>query len=281
MSEMVELPLAEITLDADLQPRVEINQQLVEDYVYAIADGRALPPVTVVFDGAKHWLADGYHRWHAHNTLGLAAISADVRNGTALDAVLISLAANAEHGKRREAGDYRKAYDIACRYDLVPPTNSDAVAKLLRCSIRWAEMLTRGAREEERALRALAIRQAQEEGKSNREIAGDLGVSPSTVDRAAAASKTKSAQMTHPAEDPDPYADARKMQSASSLRWHGVLEALRAINAQAGIANGPADRSPGRSCAWGQANRKLSCTQAVSALVMPGRPMWSCPVPCP
>ena len=51
--------------------------------------------------------------------------TAEVRNGTALDAVLISLVANAEHGKRHEAGDYRKAYDIACRYKLVPPAATE------------------------------------------------------------------------------------------------------------------------------------------------------------
>ena len=94
---------------------------------------------------------------------------------TALDAVLISLSANAEHGKRREAGDYRKAYDIACRYELVEPTDSDAVAKLLRCSIRWAEMLTREARERERAEREEAIVRARDKGKSNRQIAAELG----------------------------------------------------------------------------------------------------------
>jgi ParB-like chromosome segregation protein Spo0J len=226
---------------------------VVEDYVYALAEGKALPPVTVVFDGAKHWLADGYHRWHAHNTLGLVAIAADVRDGTALDAVLISLAANAEHGKRRDAGDYRKAYDIACRYELVPPADSDAVAKLLRCSIQWARNLTAEARERERAERDEAIARARDEGKTVREIAYETGVHNSTVVRALAANG-KPFVLQHPEQEPgsDPYADARVSQSPTGQRWHRALEALRAVNAQAEIANGPADRSPGRSCVWGQ-----------------------------
>ena len=125
MGETIELPLADITLDVDLQPRVKIDKRLVEDYVYAIADGNTLPPVTVVRVGEKNWLADGYHRFHAFDTLQLPTIPADVRDGNALDAVLISLRANAEHGKRRQAGDYRKAFDIARSFNLVSATDSD------------------------------------------------------------------------------------------------------------------------------------------------------------
>ena len=113
MGETIELPLDAITLDVDLQPRVKIDKRLVEDYVYAIAEGDTMPPVTVVRNGEKNWLADGYHRFHAFDTLRLPTIPADVRDGNVLDAVMISLRANAEHGKRRQAGDYRKAYDIA------------------------------------------------------------------------------------------------------------------------------------------------------------------------
>jgi len=201
----------------------------------------ALPPVTVVFDGAKHWLADGYHRWHAHNTLGLAAISADVRTGTAVDAVLISLAANAEHGKRREAGDYRKAYDIACRYDLLPSTDSDAVAKLLRCSIRWARDLTASARAEAKAERGLEIQRGQAEGKSNRAIAREQGIDESTVREAlGGAGKGKTAVSPQASADdpaaPDPFADFRVSQGPTGQRWHRALEALRAVNAQADVA---------------------------------------------
>ncbi len=173
------------------------------------------------------------------------AIAADVRNGTALDAVLISLGANAEHGKRREAGDYSKAYDIACRYNLVKPADTHAVARLLRCSVRWAEMLTRAAREEERASRELAIQQGQFEGKSNRQIAGELGVSPRTVDRVVAASNAKSAEMTQASDDPDPYADARAVFGPAGQRWHRALEALQAVNAQAEVSAMFAERYTG------------------------------------
>ena len=63
---MQALPLDQITLDPDLQSRVEINQDLCQDYAEAVAAGAQFPRVIVFFDGATYWLADGYHRWHAH-----------------------------------------------------------------------------------------------------------------------------------------------------------------------------------------------------------------------
>ncbi len=52
---------------------------------------------------------------------------AEVRPGNALDALRASLAANAEHGKRREPGDYRRAYDVTVRNRLVEPTDIEAI----------------------------------------------------------------------------------------------------------------------------------------------------------
>jgi hypothetical protein len=51
---------------------------------------------------------DGYHRWFAHKALGLVQIEAEVRQGNALDAVVASLGANAEHGKRRVEADFKR-----------------------------------------------------------------------------------------------------------------------------------------------------------------------------
>ena len=128
---------------------MKIDRKLVEDYVYAIAEGATMPPVTVVRDGARLWLADGYHRFHAFDTLQLPTIPADVRDGNALDAVLISLRANAAHGKRRQAGDYRKAFDIARSFDLVSAT--DATRLRLSCAVpRGRRGLTRDLRKKER-----------------------------------------------------------------------------------------------------------------------------------
>lgn len=98
--------LSEIRLDGGTQPRTEIDQDLVSEYAECIDQ---LPPVTVFFDGVKYWLADGFHRFFAHNKAGKGEIRADIRTGTQRDAILFSVGVNACHGKRRSNEDKRKA----------------------------------------------------------------------------------------------------------------------------------------------------------------------------
>lgn len=100
------IKLCEIRLDGGTQPRTEIDQDLVSEYAECLDK---LPPVTVFFDGVKYWLADGFHRFHAHNRANLSEINCIVINGTQRDAILHSVGVNACHGKRRTNEDKRKA----------------------------------------------------------------------------------------------------------------------------------------------------------------------------
>lgn len=100
------IKLCEIRLDGGTQPRTEIDQDLVSEYAECLDK---LPPVTVFFDGVKYWLADGFHRFHAHNRANLSEINCIVINGTQRDAILHSVGVNADHGKRRTNEDKRKA----------------------------------------------------------------------------------------------------------------------------------------------------------------------------
>tara|TARA_R110000751_G_scaffold307640_1_gene430305 strand:- start:5521 stop:6372 length:852 start_codon:yes stop_codon:yes gene_type:complete len=239
----VSLSLDAITLDAELQPRAQIDQATYEDYANRIADGGTLPPVLVVHDGETHWLADGYHRWHAHKALGLAEIAAEVLHGSMQDAMRLSLQANAEHGKRREPGDYRRAYQIAVKYGLADETDTAAVTALLNCSVQWARELTANAREAERLARDEAIQRGRDAGKSNRQIAAETGVSRQTVDRATGGPKRNTFLMGQPEPAPtrapppaDPVRAALdEMDSPAAQRWHKALTALREINAQASV----------------------------------------------
>lgn len=103
------LYLAAIQIDGGTQSRATLNQQTVDDYAEAIQAGATFPPIVVFYDGKKHWLADGFHRFHAYRKLGFDAVTADVRQGTRRDAILHSVGANETHGLRRTRDDKRRA----------------------------------------------------------------------------------------------------------------------------------------------------------------------------
>lgn len=103
------LALDLIRADERCQPRATFDTELVNQYAEAMAAGDTFPPVKTFFDGADHFLADGFHRYHAAKSLGLVEIDADVSEGTLRDAILYSCSANAAHGWRRTNDDKRRA----------------------------------------------------------------------------------------------------------------------------------------------------------------------------
>ena len=105
------LNLDQIRIDGGTQPRVETDNGLIEEYLDLYQNGTELPPVTVFFDDAGYWLADGFHRYLAQKKLGRDTIKSKVHKGTQRDAILFSVGANADHGKRRTNADKRKAIE--------------------------------------------------------------------------------------------------------------------------------------------------------------------------
>ena len=98
--------LSDIRIDGGTQPRTVIDEELVSEYSNCVDD---LPPITIFHDGVDNWLADGFHRFFAHNKAGKGEIRADIRTGTQRDAILFSVGVNACHGKRRSNEDKQKA----------------------------------------------------------------------------------------------------------------------------------------------------------------------------
>jgi hypothetical protein len=98
----------DIRIDGGTQMRVEINQEVVDDYAEHLDQ---LPPSEVVFDGVNHWLTDGFHRYHAHRKVGGddAVIDCICIPGTQRDAILRSVSANITNGLRRSNPDKRRA----------------------------------------------------------------------------------------------------------------------------------------------------------------------------
>lgn len=101
--------ISAIRIDGGTQSRVSINTDAVAEYAEAMTAGEVLPPALVFFDGVDHWLADGFHRYHAHRRIGAATIECEIRAGTLQDAKLYAYGANKVHGLRRSNDDKRKA----------------------------------------------------------------------------------------------------------------------------------------------------------------------------
>lgn len=83
----------------------------MNDYADDMLNGAVFPPVTVYFDGIDYFLGDGFHRVEAARKIERKEILAEVRKGTARDAILHGISANSTHGLRRTQADKRRAIE--------------------------------------------------------------------------------------------------------------------------------------------------------------------------
>lgn len=127
--------LNDIRIDGNTQSRVEINQDAVTHYADLMRDDTVMPPIIVFFDGVDHWMADGFHRFHATSSLDKKAnIVADVRKGTQRDAILFSLNANVPHGLSLTWADKRKAVTTMLSDPEWSELSDRAIARHCGCS---------------------------------------------------------------------------------------------------------------------------------------------------
>lgn len=127
------IELEKIRIDGGTQPRAELNQATVEEYAEAIKGGASLPPVTLFYDGAHYWLADGFHRYFGAKAAGRTTIHEDITPGTLRDAILYSLSANSKHGLRRSNADKRRAVQTLLDDPEWSKWSSNEIAK--RCAV--------------------------------------------------------------------------------------------------------------------------------------------------
>jgi hypothetical protein len=92
-----ELPIESIRIDGDTQQR-ELSEEHIEQMTGKIDE---LPPAIVFRDGKDFWLADGFHRYHAHRRAKKRMMPCIVHVGTQRDAWIYSLSANHDNGVPR------------------------------------------------------------------------------------------------------------------------------------------------------------------------------------
>jgi hypothetical protein len=106
-----QLDIDKIRIDGGTQMRVEIDEATVTDYAERLEAGKEFPACIVFFDGSTHWLADGFHRYHAHKRAEINKIVCIQMSGDLRAAILYACGANDKHGKRRTNADKRRAVE--------------------------------------------------------------------------------------------------------------------------------------------------------------------------
>jgi hypothetical protein len=128
-----ELSLESINIYGGTQARVQTTDEAVESYADEMTQGAVFPPIVVYFDGATHWLADGFHRYLATKRIGRPTIESQVQPGGRSDALRHALGANATNGVYRNNADKRNAVEIAL--EEWPDRANPVIAEICRVSV--------------------------------------------------------------------------------------------------------------------------------------------------
>jgi len=179
---MKTINLKAIRIDGGTQARISINNELVAEYAQAMKDGVVFPQIEVYFDGADHWLVDGFHRLHAMLACGKASATVTVFNGTLREAVYHSLAVNNDHGLRKSNEDKRKSVQTMLDDAEWVQISDHKIAKHCGCS----HMLVGRMRAPEKA------EKQPETGTSSKKQPASTGTSSKTDDSQAAEIGTSS-----------------------------------------------------------------------------------------
>lgn len=111
-------PMRDIHTDLKHRVRVETNYEVVSRYTENMQtrdDLRKFPPVDLYFDGARHWLGDGYHRIVAADLAGHTHVWAIIHQGNRDDAFWAAMAANGKHGLPLTTTDRRHVIETAIK----------------------------------------------------------------------------------------------------------------------------------------------------------------------
>jgi hypothetical protein len=117
-----------------IQTRVGPNEKRVEQYIDAMARGDEFPPASVIVVDGEAKLVDGFHRHEAAcRSIGKSKVGfrVEVRLGTAHDALVEALTANAKHGLSLTGKDHENRYLMACRDPVLRTLSVRKMARFL------------------------------------------------------------------------------------------------------------------------------------------------------
>jgi len=77
------IPIGNIRLD--FQPRENLLEETVLEYVNELQHRKALPAIRVRFDGDNYFLQDGFHRIEAAKRCRLKTLKAEIYSGSLKD----------------------------------------------------------------------------------------------------------------------------------------------------------------------------------------------------
>jgi hypothetical protein len=113
---MKTMNLAFLRTDGGTQARVQLDQNIVNEYAEHMKDGDKFPELIAYHDGSDYWLADGFHRYFAYKSADIKEAEVEVRSGTLEDAQLFAYSANCRRGLSMSAEDNRNVVILMLKH---------------------------------------------------------------------------------------------------------------------------------------------------------------------
>lgn len=110
-NETTTINLSTVSIRKEYQPRVKLDQNVVNDYIEQLENGAEFPPIIVFNESDDEYiLAAGYHRFEAYCRSEKKCIEAEIREFTSsLDVLKVAIESNIRHGARLSQEDKRRA----------------------------------------------------------------------------------------------------------------------------------------------------------------------------
>ena len=178
---MAIININDIRIDGGTQGRYVINQGVVSDYAEAMKSGAVFPALETVFDGSTHWLVDGFHRFLAYKIVGTKQVTANVTDGSQLEAQVMSFGMNAKHGLQRTNEDKRRVVELAIEHPLTKDKTNKDIALLCHVSASFvAAVRNPEVAERQNETRNRHIKKKAEQLKSDSPTIDEASDSPTT-----------------------------------------------------------------------------------------------------